>query len=124
VNAYNLKNNAMFCKRYSNVVFFCFVDSHSRCPSAFELTSNFSFRYDHFAVLCEILPVGLMSAIINFLTIRKGCFDDSVLREGAKLMQCANGSLNINSDGAIGHNCVFPGKCCCSFDGSVLLFIS
>uniref|UniRef100_A0A914UIG5 Beta-N-acetylhexosaminidase n=1 Tax=Plectus sambesii TaxID=2011161 RepID=A0A914UIG5_9BILA len=67
-------------------------------------------RYDHFAVLCELLPVGLMSAVINFLTIRKGCFDDSVLREGAQLMHCETQQLNINAEGVAGQQCVFPGS--------------
>uniref|UniRef100_A0A914V1A8 beta-N-acetylhexosaminidase n=1 Tax=Plectus sambesii TaxID=2011161 RepID=A0A914V1A8_9BILA len=65
-------------------------------------------RFDHFAILCELLPVGLMSAAINFITIKKGHYDRSVLREASTLMDCSN-TIDIDAQGIAGY-CNFPGS--------------
>uniref|UniRef100_A0A5S6PZ39 beta-N-acetylhexosaminidase n=1 Tax=Trichuris muris TaxID=70415 RepID=A0A5S6PZ39_TRIMR len=49
-------------------------------------------RFDHFAVLCELLPVGIPSLTINMLTIRNGRFDSSVNDQAVSIMQCLTGS--------------------------------
>ncbi len=35
-------------------------------------------RYDHFAVLCELLPVATPSLAINLLTLQNGVYNESV----------------------------------------------
>ena len=46
-------------------------------------------RYDHLAVLCETLPAGLPSLIINQLTLKNGKYDAaSIFKKFDKIMQC------------------------------------
>ncbi|KHJ46808.1 glycosyl hydrolase family 20, catalytic domain protein [Trichuris suis] len=63
-------------------------------------------RYDHFAVLCEFLPIGIPSLTVNMLTIRNGRFDASVNDQAISIMQCVTGS-DVKGDL---YGCRFPGS--------------
>ncbi|KAG1655346.1 Hexosaminidase D [Nymphon striatum] len=47
-------------------------------------------RYDHFGTLCETLPVGFPSLILNMLTVTKGYFDESIFHSMKILLQCTS----------------------------------
>lgn len=58
-------------------------------------------RYDHLAVLCETLPAGLPSLIVNLLTVSAGKFDSSlVFKRFDKIMQCSRGGSYYSQQGA------------------------
>lgn len=47
-------------------------------------------RYDHLANLCELLPAGLPSLVLNLLTVSNGKFDSSVVFDKFdKIMKCS-----------------------------------
>ena len=47
-------------------------------------------RYDHFAVLCELLPVSVPSLIVNLLLVSLGSLEFSVSRRIHNLLKCDN----------------------------------
>jgi hypothetical protein len=49
-------------------------------------------RYDHFAVLAELLPVAIPSLAINLLATTQGFFNESLKAELYKRLDCADGS--------------------------------
>merc|ERR1712223_207473 len=61
-------------------------------------------RYDHFAVLCELLPAGLPSLAVNLLATSHGYFNDSLTGKLYKGLQCVDtpkyktGSLDLAND--------------------------
>lgn len=55
-------------------------------------------RFDHFAILCELLPVGVPSLAVNLLAIKYGVYDRNVLKEASKLLDCSN-TLEPDSPG-------------------------
>lgn len=63
-------------------------------------------RYDHMAVLCELLPVGLLSAAINLMTLKEGSFDSRMV---ARELKCIGEHINVDAEGLAGM-CEFPGN--------------
>ncbi|KAM3716901.1 Hexosaminidase [Dirofilaria immitis] len=66
-------------------------------------------RYDHFAVLCELLPVGLPSAVLNLLVAKTG---DSFSTES--IINATSAALNCTSKISLEYmnsfdSCNFPG---------------
>merc|ERR1719228_1149328 len=60
-------------------------------------------RYDHFAVLCELLPAGLPSLAINLLATSHGYFNDSLSGSLYKALQCVetpkySSAVDLNND--------------------------
>ncbi|OTF75726.1 hexosaminidase D-like protein [Euroglyphus maynei] len=51
-------------------------------------------RYDHLATLCELLPSGLPSLIIDLLTAANGKYESKLLGEFHHLMNCPNQIAN------------------------------
>lgn len=50
-------------------------------------------RYDHLASLCETLPAGLPSLMVNLLTVSSGKYDSySIFKKFDKIMSCSRGS--------------------------------
>lgn len=48
-------------------------------------------RYDHLGVLCETLPAGLPSLIVDLLTLSSGHFESAVIfKKFDKIMQCSS----------------------------------
>lgn len=45
-------------------------------------------RYDHFATLCELLPVSLPSLAANLVYLQHGCLDEPQLSHIKELLQC------------------------------------
>jgi len=53
-------------------------------------------RYDHFAVLCELLPVSVPSLIVNLLLVSLGSLEFSVSRRIHNLLKCDNIKILIS----------------------------
>lgn len=67
-------------------------------------------RYDHFAVLCELLPSGLPSLAVNLQYLQYLKYDESVQRNVQHLLGCNNPvflELNISNPEI---RCSFPGS--------------
>jgi hexosaminidase len=76
-------------------------------------------RYDHFAVLAELLPVGIPSLAVNLLTVTHGFFNESLKSELYKRLDCADGShlyesfIDLEADPYLWDKmawCFFPGS--------------
>lgn len=65
-------------------------------------------RFDHFAVLCETLPVGLMSAAVNLALLRNAGLDAIALKATSDAMNCAS-TVNVEMQGGVAAYCDFPG---------------
>ncbi|XP_013782816.1 hexosaminidase D-like [Limulus polyphemus] len=66
-------------------------------------------RFDHFAVLCELLPVGIPSIAINLLYVQHGKIDSEVMKKVQDILLCDNNlglKQNFTVDEVI---CGFPG---------------
>ncbi|QQP50186.1 Hexosaminidase Dlike [Caligus rogercresseyi] len=65
------------------------LDSGSQRPIQFRgiALSGWS-RYDHFAVLCELLPPALPSLILNLNILSRGGHDEEVIRKTSNLLEC------------------------------------
>merc|ERR550517_27941 len=56
-------------------------------------------RYDHFAVLCELLPAGLPSLAVNLLATSHGYFNDSLKAPLLKELSCPEDNHNFGGYG-------------------------
>merc|ERR1719492_368082 len=65
-------------------------ESHGK-PSNFRgLVLTGWSRYDHFAVLCELLPVALPSLILNLVIVTQGAHDYEAAKKAHRILQCNN----------------------------------
>lgn len=73
-------------------------------------------RYDHFGTLCELLPSGVPSLVVNLLTVTQGYFDQQIFNKFHKILQCTiypSGSVDFESDLHLWNRasgCFFPGS--------------
>ena len=56
-------------------------------------------RYDHFAVLCELLPVAVPSLILNLVTVSSSLNESERFRHTANILNCSRSS-NFHFDSA------------------------
>lgn len=49
-------------------------------------------RFDHFAILCELLPVGIPSLAINLMIIKNGEYNKQMVKLASDHMQCGGKS--------------------------------
>merc|ERR1712106_273906 len=75
-------------------------------------------RYDHFAVLCELLPAGIPSLAVNLIATSNGFFNVSLEKPLYKALGCVqhssrdNNSLDLENDNFLWEKlswCYFPG---------------
>ena len=55
-------------------------------------------RYDHFSVLCELLPAALPSLAVNLLATSHGYFNDSMKTDLLKELNCPDPSQSFNNN--------------------------
>ncbi|KAF2359829.1 Glycoside hydrolase superfamily, partial [Trinorchestia longiramus] len=75
-------------------------------------------RYDHFAVLCELLPASMPSLAINLISVSHGYFNSSLQNEIYTALNCGQSPkyqtwINLDSDPFLWDKfswCFFPGK--------------
>lgn len=67
------------------------------------------FRFDHFAILCEVWPVGLPSLAVNLQTMLEGVYDRQVLSKASKILNCTQ-TMDIDFVGGVAAQCRFPGQ--------------
>ena len=58
-------------------------------------------RYDHFAVLCELLPVALPSLILNLEIISNNATGSAKFRQAEKLLKCPTNDRNYDRFSAL-----------------------
>ena len=71
-------------------------------------------RYDHFAVLCELLPVSLPSLTYNLLLLHYGNEQNRINNEATRLLQCRDSVIRMMAFPAgyssYTNECRFPGS--------------
>ncbi|XP_075216498.1 hexosaminidase D-like [Lycorma delicatula] len=76
-------------------------------------------RYDHFAILCELLPVGLPSLAVNLAFLTLSNIDATGPSEKAtSILKCENG-VSLMGSGTSAH-CTFPGSLI--YDAAIRLY--
>ena len=73
-------------------------------------------RYDHFAVLCELLPASIPSLILNLVICARGGHDEEAARRANRILQCpshkspmSQQELMHNPEQLSASSCRFPG---------------
>lgn len=77
-------------------------------------------RYDHFAVLCELLPIAMHSLILNLVIITSGAHDYEASKRAHRLLQC-NGQKSLFTPQELRRNPQQWDAHRCRFSGSGLL---
>lgn len=65
-------------------------------------------RYDHFAVLCELLPAAIPSLAVNLLLIQAGVLDSTLLSRATQVLDCTQ-PINLDPDTSMIVRCGYPG---------------
>ncbi|CAB4056413.1 HEX [Lepeophtheirus salmonis] len=55
-------------------------------------------RYDHFAVLCELLPPAIPSLILNLNILSRGAHDEEAIRKTSSLLECPVLKTSLTSE--------------------------
>ncbi|VDN07687.1 unnamed protein product [Thelazia callipaeda] len=66
-------------------------------------------RFDHFAIICEIIPVGLLSAAVNMAVLKNGQYDSGVLQSVSQLLKCSSILYFDKNPSSFIPQCTFPG---------------
>lgn len=67
-------------------------------------------RYDHFAVLCDLLPAGIPSLAVNLLFLERGRVDESLLADAQAALGCNRPPpMDLNDTNVESMRCEFPG---------------
>lgn len=74
-------------------------------------------RYDHFAVLCELLPVSIPSLVLNLVILNEGGHTFEATRRSHRLLQCNGQKTMMTPEELLRnpvqwdmHRCRFPGS--------------
>ena len=72
---------------------------------------TFNWRYDHFAVLCELLPAALPSLAVDLLLLQYGDHQLQLVdQEAVKLLGCSGSFVFHHPQEGYYANCNFPGS--------------
>ncbi|VDO38597.1 unnamed protein product, partial [Brugia timori] len=66
-------------------------------------------RFDHFAIICEIIPVGLLSAAVNMAVLKNGQYDFEVMRSVSQSLKCSSVLYFDKNSSPFIPQCSFPG---------------
>lgn len=94
------------------------IATHSKKPLHFQgLALTGWQRYEHFGPLCELLPVGIPSLVLNLLTVSHGCYWDGLISKMRRQLHCSQEdhkeSFQIQSDPLLlktMKSCAYPGS--------------
>ncbi|EFO21045.2 hypothetical protein LOAG_07446 [Loa loa] len=66
-------------------------------------------RFDHFAIICEVIPVGLPSAAVNMAVLKSGQYGSEVMRSVSQLLKCSSVLYFDKNSSPFIPQCSFPG---------------
>lgn len=68
-------------------------------------------RFDHFGVLCELLPVAMPSLVVNLLTMKKGEFSRAIMDEASSSLGCSTSLVSRGGylETTQWFECTYPG---------------
>ncbi len=74
-------------------------------------------RYDHFAVLCELLPSSVPSLVLSLSVLLEGAHTEEAARRASALLQCSTAKAPMTAEEVMRspeqwdlHRCQFPGN--------------
>lgn len=90
-------------------------EQHAKFPRFRGIVITGWQRYDHFATLCELLPAGLPSLILNLLVLTNGAYSSDLQGRYHSLLKCTHSRspMDLQSDPFLwqkGYGCFFPGS--------------
>lgn len=90
-------------------------EQHAKFPNFRGIVVTGWQRYDHFATLCELLPAGLPSLILNLLVLSNGAYSTDLVAQFQKLLKCSHSrsQMDLQNDPYLwqkGYGCFFPGS--------------
>ncbi|KAM3725821.1 Hexosaminidase [Dirofilaria immitis] len=66
-------------------------------------------RFDHFAIICEVIPVGLLSAAVNMAVLKSGQYSSEVMRSVSQVLKCSSVLYFDKNSSPFIPQCTFPG---------------
>uniref|UniRef100_A0AAF5PI42 beta-N-acetylhexosaminidase n=1 Tax=Wuchereria bancrofti TaxID=6293 RepID=A0AAF5PI42_WUCBA len=66
-------------------------------------------RFDHFAIICEVIPVGLLSAAVNMAVLKNGQYGSEVMRSVSQSLKCSSVLYFDKNSSPFIPQCSFPG---------------
>ncbi|KAH9362944.1 hypothetical protein HPB48_014274 [Haemaphysalis longicornis] len=88
-------------------------EQHAKFPNFRGIVVTGWQRYDHFATLCELLPAGLPSLILNLLVLSNGAYSTDLVSKFQELLKCSHSrtQMDLQNDPYLwqkGYGCFFP----------------
>ncbi|OZC07308.1 hypothetical protein X798_05674 [Onchocerca flexuosa] len=66
-------------------------------------------RFDHFAIICEVIPVGLLSAAVNMAVLKSGQYGSEVMQSVSEVLKCSSVLYFDKNSSPFIPQCTFPG---------------
>ena len=77
-------------------------------------------RYDHFAILCELLPASIPSLILNLVICSRGAHDEQAGEKASQILQCPSVKSPL-SQNELMHSPEQLSTASCKFPGANIL---